>query len=141
MSQAPEAALSAEQIAVNEASRAAEAESLYFLQAHRDYSGEAADNQRLADYLRQHGLDWTKENLEIAYDAIGDQLKHRTGQEMKDRAKKLTEQLNQPPTPAYPWPTPLSRNIINSMQPSVFKTFMKNPEFVRQVNATLKEKI
>jgi hypothetical protein len=125
---------------VSEEASKAQAESIRFLQSHIDYLGDELSNQKLANYIREHNPPWTTQSLEIAYEELHDELRHRSGQEVKERAAQLTKQLLNPPQ-EFPWETPLTKQVLNRMKGEDLKKFMKDKRFLDQLNETFRRNI
>jgi hypothetical protein len=110
-----------------------QAASTRFMRRCPEYKTGVANADKLAAYIKKDGLEWTTENLQRLFEE-----------------HKADFELNPPYTPPKPKPAPeieeklpawgrlTNRVDVDAIPRMQYRAWLKNPEFVKDVNAALR---
>ena len=115
--------------------------SFEFLTRHKDFNNCAANVGLIKDYFAEHGLDWTKENLEKAFLELKSKFAPVLGA-VVDTPQPSTSEPPPPPIPVAPVqptlePSGLTMQEINSWDGPTMRKKMQNPAIRKQIDAVL----
>jgi hypothetical protein len=119
-----------------------ERESYFFLKAHayaQDYNTCEGNSQLMADFLDSHGLEWTAQNLEIAFSKLTEE--GRLAPPAVARVENVEVPVEVAVEPVkVPWrPNPITPESLAAMPLDEYKSYLSSKnleirnEFVKQV--------
>jgi hypothetical protein len=88
-----------------------------------------ANASKLHAYIVENGLEWTVDNLQYAADRV-EGLEYKTDQEASTPTPVAIPEVK----PEFPWPK-LTPQVIRDMDRQSYRKFVKDPRFVKQVEA------
>ena len=102
--------------------------------AHPEYVNNRFNNELLAAYINAKKMSWRFERLESAYEAL------TTAEEFDNSISPAKPEVQRKVEvkSEFEWPRPLTKKIIDEIPREDYRRFVKNPQFIEQVNAVLK---
>jgi hypothetical protein len=122
-----------EQAAALEKEKSIQAKASYdFMVRHReDYVANIYNNNLLAEFLRVKEQPWRLDNLEAAFEILAAEDEFDNSIPPSEAPKPVTPVVEQ----GDPWPTPLTRMAVATMDRGDFKKYMRDERFKEQLRA------